>query len=72
MKFGTEGGTMVDLVAVKQNFTKISGNASNDKNALFAFVLEIVCLTNKFLSNFAHEHIIDHKIIPNDIEIHVR
>ena len=40
MKLNTEGGTMVNLVAAKQNFKKSSESDSDDKKVLFTFLLE--------------------------------
>ena len=51
MKINTEGGIMADLVLVKQIFEKSTGSDSDDKNVLFMFLLETICLTNELNLN---------------------
>ena len=65
------GGTLADLVVVKKDFIKMIKEGPDNKNILFMFLLENVCLTNELFWNFAHELIINQKIILNDIKAHI-
>ena len=66
----TEGGNMAYLFAINK-FKNIIRECSNDKNTLFTFLLETICIISELSWNFAIKHIIDQKIILNAIETYI-